>query len=472
MNETILVVDDGDDILQYCLHSLGEQYTFLHVRNGKEGMKKLSEDGIAAVLLDRSFLKSDPSELLGRKDDARNEGMAILRELRSHHSHTPIIMGTQYGDYAAAKEALASGATDFVEWGALTSARYFLKHYLSRAITSATTGLESVKQKYNAFGIVGSSQRLIEIFKQIEKYKDSSIPVFIQGASGTGKELIAKALHILGNRRLKPFVPVDCGVLTESLSESELFGHKKGSFTDACEDKKGLFEVADGGTLFLDEVGNLSHSVQSKLLRVLETDEVRRVGETACRKVSARILAATNEELRSENFRQDLRWRLEVAKIVLPTLKERKEDIPELAQHFVHKYSAEYERQVHGVAPEALEYLKNESFEHNNIRELEALIRRCVFAADDVITLADIVRCQEEVAYHSARSVTNTECSWKTASNSCPLLEKGTLEDLERTAILHRLEIWKGQKEAAAKSLGIGKSKFYQKLKEYKATSA
>lgn len=437
MKETILIIDDEQDILQYCLHSLGERYPFLHVQNGKEGLRKLSEGGAIAVLLDRSFLKSDPSELIGRKEDAKNEGIAILREIRSHHANLPVIMVTQYGDYTAAKEALASGATDFIEWGVLTSDRFFLEHYLHRAITAVTGGLECLKQKYNAFGIIGSSKQMVNLLKVIEEYKDSFIPVLIQAASGTGKELVARALHFMGNRRSGSLVTVDCGALTENLVESELFGHKKGSFTDAHEDKTGLFEMAEGGTLFLDEVGNLTPNVQSKLLRVLETGEIRRVGESSYRKINVRIVAATNAELSRESFRQDLYWRLNGAKIVLPALKEHKEDIPELVQYFITKYGEEYDRQVRGIAPEALDYLRNEDFEENNIRQLETLIKRCVLTASEIITLGDIVRCREEVAYHRAKPSTDTVCSWIASGSSCPLMDKGTIEDLERTAILH-----------------------------------
>jgi DNA-binding NtrC family response regulator len=470
MKDTILVIDDEQDILQYCLHSLGERYPFLHVQNGKEGLTKLSEGGVTAVLLDRSFLKSDPSELLGRKEDARNEGIAILREIRSRYAILPVIMVTQYGDYAAAKEALASGATDFIEWGALTSDRYFLEHYLDRAITAVTSGLENLKQKYNAFGIIGSSQRMMEVFKAMEQYKDSPIPILIQGASGTGKELVAHALHSMGSRRTKPFVPVDCGLLTENLAESELFGHKKGSFTDAHEDKKGLFEMADEGTLFLDEVGNLSPNVQSKLLRFMETGELRRIGETSHRRINVRVVAATNSELGGKDFRQDLYWRLNGLKIILPTLNEHKEDIPELVHHFIAKYSLEYDRRTQGIATEALDHLRNENFQENNIRELETLMKRCVMTASDIITLGDIVRCREEVAYRYTKPSTEAVCSWIASGSNCPLMDKGTMEDLERAAILHRLELFKGQREMAAKSLGIGKSKFYQKLREYRLT--
>lgn len=470
MTQNLLIIDDEEDMLRYCRHSLGEGYTFLHVRNGKDGLKKLSETEIAAVLLDKSFHKSDPSELIGTTEDAKNEGMAILKALRSLYPDLPVIMITQYGDYFAAKEALVSGATDFIEWGALTSDKYFLAHYVERAINAARCEGEILKQKYNAFGMIGSDKRIITVFKLIEKYKDSSIPMLIQGASGTGKELVAQALHRMGKRKDKPFVPVDCGTLPDNLAESELFGHKKGAYTDAHEDKKGLIEMAHEGSLFLDEVGNLSPNVQAKLLRVLETEEIRRIGETLYRKINVRIIAATNSELDKKDFRQDLYWRLNNAKIVLPALKERKEDIAELVQHFIAKYNLEYDRQIHGISAEALEYLQNEDFEENNIRELETLIKRCVMTASDIISLGDIVRCREEETYHKTKPSPHLVCSWIASGSNCPLMDEGTLEELEKAAILHRFEIYKGQKEKAAKSLGIGKSKFYQKLREYGMT--
>jgi two-component system response regulator AtoC len=468
VKSNILIIDDEDDILQYCLHSLSEHYIFHHVQNGKEGLKKLSEGGIASVLLDRSFFKSDPSELIGLKENAKNEGIAILKLIRMYHKILPVIMVTQYGDYDAAKEALASGATDFIEWGTLTSDKYFLKHYLDRAIDTINVQIKCLKQKYNAFGMVGSSEKMVEVIKAIEEYKDNMIPVLIQGESGTGKELVAHALHLMSKRNSKPFVPVDCGVLTENLAESELFGHKKGSFTNAFEDKKGLFEMADEGTLFLDEIGNLGPNIQSKLLRILETSEVRRIGETFNRKINVKIVTATNSELEKKYFRQDLYWRLDGAKIILPALKEHKEDIPELVHHFIAKYSLEYDRQIHNISSEALDYLKNENFQENNVRELEILIKRCVATANEIITLGDIVRCRDEAAYYITKYLNDAVCSWIGSGSNCPLMDKGTMDDLERAAILHRLEMYKGNKEEAAKSLGIGKSKFYQKLKEYK----
>lgn len=466
MKKNILIIDDEEDILRYCKYSLGEQYGFLHARNGKEAQRTLSQTEIAAALLDRSFHKSDPGELLGRKDDAKNEGIVILKALRSLFPTLPIIIITHYGEYSAAKEALLAGATDFIEWGALATDKYFLQHYLQRAIGAADAGADALRQKYNNFGIIGSSPPLLKIFSMIEKYKNSSIPVLIQGASGTGKELVAHALHKLSERKDKPFVKVNCGALPESLVESELFGHKKGAFTDAHEDKKGMFETAHEGTLFLDEVGNLGPTAQAKLLRVLESGEIRRIGETASRKVNVRIISATNAELDAAHFRQDLYWRLNGVRIVLPTLKERKEDIGELAAHFINKYNEEYGRQVHGISAEALNFLKGEDFLQNNVRELEILIKRCVTTGHDIITLGDMVRCRDEM-YRHPDAPPAISCSWLASGSSCPLMDEGTMEDIEKAAILRRYEMFAGQKEKAAKSLGIGKSKLYQKLKEY-----
>ncbi|MDI6803006.1 MAG: sigma-54 dependent transcriptional regulator [Bacteroidota bacterium] len=466
MIKTILIIDDEDDIRRYCNLSLKDRYTLIHVRNGTDGLEKLATVEIDAVLLDRSFIKADPDKLIGNKENVKNEGIAILQAIRLRYPNLPVIMITQFGDYAIAKEALAVGATDFIEWGALTSDQFFLHHYIERAIRTSKGDVEVVTQKYNAFGIIGSSNRIVDVFNVIEKYKDSALPVLIQGASGTGKELVARALHFLSFRKQKPFIPVDCGALTDHLAESELFGHVKGSYTDAHTDKKGLFEVANEGSLFLDEIGNLSPNIQTKLLRIVETGEMRRIGETAYRRINVRIIAATNSDLDPKTFRSDLYWRLNGTKISIPELKKHKEDIPELVHYFIIKYGSEYDKLAQGIAAEALDYLKKEDFHQNNIRELELLIKRCVTNSNEIITLSDIVRCREERTYNSKSLLNQSECPW-TKSNQCPLMDNGTMEEIEKTAITHRLEIFNGKKEEAAKSLGIGKSKFYQKLKEY-----
>lgn len=466
MKQTILIIDDEDDILRYCNLSLKDQYTLIHVRNGTDGLEKLATAEIDCVLLDRSFLKADPDKLVGPKENVKNEGIAILQAIRLRYTNLPVIMITQFGDYAVAKEALSIGATDFIEWGALTSDQFFLQHYIERAIQTSKGDDEVLIQKYNAFGIIGSSNRMMEVYREIEKYKDSALPVLIQGASGTGKELVARALHFLSLRKQKPFLPIDCGALTDHLAESELFGHVKGSYTDAHTDKKGLFEVANEGSLFLDEIGNLSPNIQTKLLRVVETGEMRRIGETAYRRIKIRIIAATNSELDPKTFRSDLYWRLNGTKIILPELREHQEDIPELVHYFINKYGNEYEKPIQSIAVEALNYLKEEMFRQNNIRELEALMKRCVINSNEVITLSDIVRCRDMHFNNSKASSQQIDCPW-TESNQCPLMDRGTMEDIEKTAIVHRLEIFNGKKDEAAKSLGIGKSKFYQKLKEY-----
>lgn len=234
--------------------------------------------------------------------------------------------------------------------------------------------------------IVTQSRKMLDILDMVEKIKDDSAPVLIQGETGAGKELIARALHYKGRRRSKPFVPLDCGTPTETLAESEFFGHKKGSFTDAKEDKPGLFEQANGGTLFLDEVANLSEDVQAKLLRVLQDGKVRRIGETRERKVSVRVIAATNKDLEREvvegRFRKDLFFRLKGIRIQLPPLREHKEDIPLLVHHFVAKFSKEKKRKVEEITESAMRALTDYCWD-GNVRELESEIERAILLMED-----------------------------------------------------------------------------------------
>jgi Nif-specific regulatory protein len=320
--------------------------------------------------------------------------------------------------------------------------------------------LKGREEKRRFSDIIGESQAMNTIFRQVEKVIDTRATVCIEGETGTGKEMVASAIHYQGRRRDKLFVAQNCAAMPENLLESELFGHKKGAFTGADHDKKGLFEIADGGTLFLDEIGEMSLNLQAKLLRVLQEGEIRPVGATASKAIDVRIICATNRSLEKEvergAFRQDLYYRLRVFPIHLPPLRERREDIPLLAEHFLRKYVSEMNKPVGGITPEAMDQLATYSWP-GNIRELENEVQRLVIQCDEqgFITpelLAPAVRKVEGLLGRVAP-------------------KKGTLkdmmEDVERWLLTEALREHGGNKTKTAETLGITREGLHKKLAKY-----
>ncbi len=310
-----------------------------------------------------------------------------------------------------------------------------------------------VEERYLFGNIIGNSPKMRELYKILKRIKDSSVRALIEGESGTGKEIVARALHYEGTRRNNRFVAVDCGAIPETLFESELFGHKKGAFTDARQDKKGLIEEADGGTLFLDEVGNINLNVQAKLLRVLQEEEVMRLGETKPRKVDIRVIAATSRNLEEEaykgKFRKDLLYRLNVFTIQLPPLREKLEDIPLLADHFLRKYSRKENKTIDGFSPKAMEMLMNYDYSRNNVRELENIVERAVvMERSKIIRPQNLLLPRREKAYQVKAS------------------KMQTLEETEKDLIIETLKYTNWKKKEACSILGISRPTLNRKLKQ------
>jgi Nif-specific regulatory protein len=320
--------------------------------------------------------------------------------------------------------------------------------------------LKGREEKRRFSDIIGESTAMAEIFKQLEKVIDTRATVCIEGETGTGKEVIASAIHYQGKRRDKLFVAQNCAAVPENLLESELFGHKKGAFTGADHDKKGLFEIADGGTLFLDEIGEMTLNLQAKLLRVLQEGEIRPVGATASKSIDVRIICATNRSLEKEvekgAFRQDLFYRLRVFPIRLPPLRERREDIPLLVEHFLRKYTVEMNKPVAGVTPEALDQLAAYSWP-GNIRELENEVQRLVIQCDNEGFITP------ELLAPSVRKVEGL------LGRVAP--KKGTLKDMmeevERWLLVEALREHGGNKTKTAETLGITREGLHKKLAKY-----
>jgi DNA-binding NtrC family response regulator len=368
---SVLIIDD-ESAIRESLHTLLEMegYDVETAASGREGMARIGERAFDLVLLDLAL-------------PDRN-GMDILGDLRAQDRQLSVIMITAYGTVENAVKAMQSGAANFIQkpWD-----NEKLLADVRAAVARAKAEEENIqlkralKQRYNFENIVGKSEPMLKIFDLVAQVAASRSTVLLQGESGTGKELIAKALHLHSPRRERPFVPVNTGSMPADLLESTLFGHVKGAFTSAIASKKGLFEVADKGTLFLDEIGTMSMDTQSKILRVLQDRRFIHLGGVQEIQVDVRIIAATNVDLRQlvreGKFREDLFYRLNVISIDLPPLRQRKEDIPLLVEHFLKKYSLENERPVRRIPPESLRPLINYSWP-GNVRELENTIERAV----------------------------------------------------------------------------------------------
>jgi len=435
--QSILVVDDEEE-LRHVLRELllPEGYDVEAVADGKEALRKLEKGLFDFVLCDIRMPNMD--------------GMAFLKGAKKSGFRSPIIMMSAYGTVDTAVEAMKAGAYDYVS-------KPFKSDEILLTLKKAEERENLVRENINLkrevrrdFGfdnIIAKSNSILQIFQTIRKIVDYKTTVLILGESGTGKELIAKALHYNGRRRNYPFVTVNCGAIPENLLESELFGHVKGAFTGAIQTKKGLFEEASSGTLFLDEIGELPLVLQVKLLRVLQEDEIRRVGDTRPIKIDVRIVAATvrnlEQEMKRGNFREDLFYRLNVMPIHIPPLRERKEDIPLLVDHFVAKYNDRMGKSIEGLEPKALKQLLEYDWQ-GNVRELENAIERAmVLTRTSQILLGDLPN-PVQLGYSARGPLLDTDLSIKKAAR-----------ELEVDLIRRALQKTKGNRTHAAKLLEI-----------------
>ncbi len=386
-------------------------------------------------------------------------GLELLRRVREHYPQTAVVMLTQFGTIDSAVEATRLGAADYVTKPFRVAE---LRTKLGRLVHSLETDQENrvLREQLRTrpgFGeLIGTSQKMNRVYRLVEKVSHHSYPVLVLGESGTGKELVARSIHYLGERRNKPFVPVDCSALVPTLIESELFGYVKGAFTGAVHSKQGLLESAGGGTLFLDEIGDLPIDLQAKLLRALQEHEVKPVGSTERVSISARIIAATHRDLESSvragTFRQDLFFRLNVVQIKLPPLRERKNDIPLLVNAFLEKF-ADPQGQARTISEDAIARLLAYDWP-GNVRELENAVERAVaLGSGPILHVGDL---PSNLQYGTQERLPDKD-------------EFLPLEELERRAILRALREAGGDKLAAARLLGIGKTTLYRKLKQYDA---
>ncbi len=447
----ILMIDDDEDVLLAAKMLLKKQNHHVIIeKNPNKIPFLLNNDTYDVILLDMNFSKDITSG---------KEGFYWLEQILERDPNAVVILITAFGDVEMAVKALKQGATDFI-----------LKPWQNEKLIATISTAIRLKKSYNQvdklrkakemleeqisrpFGeIIGQSPAIKEVFSLINKVARTDANVLILGENGTGKELIARAIHQRSLRHDNSFVSVDMGAITETLFESELFGHKKGAFTDAREDRPGRFELASGGTLFLDEIGNLSLSLQSKLLSALQSRQVTRVGSNKPVPVDIRLVCATNMPLhkmvQEGTFRQDLLYRINTVEIHVPPLSDRVEDIPLLADHYLRHYAKKYHKTVTTIAPEAMDKLKRYAWP-GNIRELQHAIERAVIMTDSASL--------QETDFLFSRSLTSN-----------PSANTLNLDEVEKAAIAKALQMHAGNISKAADELGLTRASLYRRMEKY-----
>jgi len=445
-NASILVIDDDQDVLTAVRLLLKTEVKNVVTEKNPQNLRWLLKDAYDVILLDMNFTSSI---------NTGNEGLFWLKEIRKIKSDVSVIMITAYGDIDLAVRSLKEGATDFVikPWHnekLLGIIKEALRKKENKIMPVSHQNGDSVIGKE----LIGESEVMEEIFLKIGKIAPTDANILILGENGTGKDLIAKAIHQQSMRAEKPFVKVDVGALTESLFESELFGHKKGAFTDAREDRIGRFEMANGGTLFLDEIGNISLHQQAKLLSVLQNRQISRIGSNEIIPIDIRLICATNvslAELGNESrFRKDLIYRINTVEITMPPLRKRGNDIILLARHFARLYSNKYMKITPEFDKKAAEKLLSYNYP-GNVRELQYTIERAVIMADEeVLQPKDLIFSPLETP-----SVSENE----------PAELK--LSAIEKNTILKVIEKHNGNITKAAKELGLTRTALYRRLSKY-----
>jgi DNA-binding NtrC family response regulator len=447
----ILMIDDDEDVLlaaKMLLKKYGHQVII--DKNPNKIPFLLNNDTYDVILLDMNFSKDTTSG---------KEGFEWLKQIKEKDADAVVIMITAFGDVEMAVKALKEGATDFI-----------LKPWQNEKLIATISTAIKLKKSYNEVDklrkakqmleeqisqpfrdIIGTSPAIKEVFTMIDKVAATEANILILGENGTGKELVARAIHQKSLRKDNSFVSVDMGAITETLFESELFGHRKGAFTDAKEDRPGRFELANGGTLFLDEIGNLSMALQSKLLSALQSRQVTRVGANTPLEVDIRLICATNMPLHQMvdqgKFRQDLLYRINTVELRIPPLCERVDDIPMLANHFLNFYTKKYHKEIIAFSPEAILKLKKYAWP-GNVRELQHAIERAVIMADSP-TLQQSDFLFNRKGGHSTESDTLN------------------LDDVEKAAVVKAIQLHNGNISKAAEELGLTRASLYRRMEKY-----
>jgi DNA-binding NtrC family response regulator len=439
--KSILIIEDDPLVRKTLASQLGKKgFEIIAAENGEDGVRSFAERCPDLVLLDVRLPDID--------------GLEVLRKIKEKNRRAIILVMTAFDDMKTTVEAIKLGAYEYLV-KPLNTAELDLtidKAFQVRALEEKVSYLVEERQKeYTIDNIIGHSSQMRGVFKMIGSVANTRTNVLLQGESGTGKELVAKAIHYNSPYRDEPFIVINCSAISDTLLESELFGHVKGAFTDAVCETKGKFEIAGKGTLFLDEVGDVSPNLQSKLLRVIETRDFMKVGGEKVLKTEARIIAATNQSLRGliekGRFREDLYYRLKVVEIMLPPLRDRREDIPELVAYLLEKINRDIRRSVRKVPPDVMQILAGLPW-RGNVRELEnALTRAVILAKGDVVLKENLPVDHDEKGAFSNELV--------------------SLEEIEKNYIQHVLNAVKGSKTRASQVLQISRPTLDKKIKDY-----
>jgi two-component system, NtrC family, response regulator len=443
INRNVLIIDDEEGLRTLLSRLLTlDNYKVFEASDGEEGLKILSQEEIHVIILD--------VKLPGIS------GIDLIPKIKEYDNLIEIIVLTAYGTIQDGVTAIKRGAFDYITKGdednkILTA----VEHAMQKAnMSQRIEHLEKrVGEKYRFANIIGKSLKIKETINLAKKAAETDVTVLLTGETGVGKEIFAQAVHNEGSRCKYSFVPINCSAISKDLLESELFGYKAGAFTGAIRNKKGLFEEANEGTIFLDEIGEMDISLQSKILRVLETNSFIKSGDTKPTLVNVRVIAATNKNLNAEiakgSFRADLFYRINTMKIEIPSLRDRKEDIPLFIQYFVHLYSKHMNKNIGEIDEECIRRLTGYSFP-GNIRELRNIIERSIILTDGNVLLP---------------SSLPTDIFSDNKTEIAPMMEK--LDEVEKLHILKILEETEGNKTRTAEILGIGLTTLYRKLKAY-----
>ncbi len=468
---TVLIVEDKESLREVLKKTLStEGYDVEEAADGKEALALIDRKKYDLVLTDLKLPHAD--------------GHDVLKASIEVDSSTPVIVMTAYGTIEDAVQAMKEGAYDYLSKPVDSEHLLLL---INRALEQKNILAENIILK-EAFAeklgfpqIIGEDKKILAVEKQIKKIAPTDATVLIMGESGTGKELFARAIHDLSRRKGKPFVAINCAAIPETLLENELFGHEKGAYTGAYSSKIGKFEMAHRGTLFLDEIGDLSHNVQVKLLRVIETKQFERVGGTRTIEVDVRILAATNKDLKKsvqeKAFREDLYFRISVVPVIIPPLRERPSDIPPLVKHFAEKFTREFKKRNLTVADEAVQLLQKYSWP-GNVRELENCIERAAILAEGEVIESQHLNLQwaqkrgkglrGEGNNHLVHTAEMMELESALRSGSLEESRKQGIAIAEKIRIKEALKKFDRDGAKASKLLGISEEELSRKLKEYK----
>jgi len=457
MSARILVVDDEEIVRRSCLRALGDNgHEVEAAESGGEALAKIEDGRYDVLILDIMMPKMD--------------GVDVLRRVKETHPDIEVIMITGLSQIATAVSAMKLGAFDYLPKPFdPDELRLAVERALERRrlLQENLTLKSEVSSRYRLENIIGASPRMQAVYRLIAKCAPTNSTVLLTGENGTGKELVARAIHYNSLRKDGPFVPVDCNALSENLLESELFGHVKGSFTGAVAAKRGLFEAARGGTLFLDEIGNISLPTQAKLLRVIQEREFRAVGDTRSQEADVRIIAATNKDLvamvKAETFREDLYYRINIFPVHVPPLRERKEDIPAPAHHFLGIFSRELGRKSAGFSEGAMNVLVNHGWP-GNVRELENAVQRALILAGDGVIRRAHIASVGDTAPRLEQDVPRTGEELKQAKKAA---REKSVEGIEKEFVLEALRRNAWNVTRSAEETGMQRANFQALMKKH-----